>query len=589
MNHGFSVFIDNLPYNLDRFGLKGIFRKAGWVKDSYIPVKRSRSLRRFGFIRFWREEDARNSIRMFNDSTIRGAKIRVCMARFGKDGIATNSQQRARSFWRKKSSEGAKVLSNHMEQDLSRTLKGEVNVTFLEWLSRSLICVSDVPRDLEMLSKQLVKDDHPKVYALTKFKFILTFGTIDQMEASLANHVMLDKWFCEVKKWDIYEVCDTRRVWIEVFGVPPHGWNQQNFENIASIWGKVVCLETPIEDTISFESMRILIDSDRLQTIEGHLLLHLGDAGYRIKVKEASYSFQINPQFIVPDNSSPSEVRATNKASQEVQVLDTDVAVCVDRGTCHWPTTNRLEGANSDGAARASTDFAFADRIAHQLHMNRKSPSRSFESRTKTAQFSQNGFSEEIVKHSQKETESQYIKNNDHEIKWAAEQRKCLGSEVSPSFSNPNSQVNEPAVPPGFETQIVEGCDETSAPPGFEVLQPIVPSPSQKIKTKEFQNEGLSRRLTRSQSKRGLVSTERNHKNVSIVASVDGSTDVSPHSKESSKTTESLAKLAWESLEVGEILGVKVIGKKDLALKRITSALKKERKVRKVREAQKTK
>ena len=50
-----------------------------------------------------------------------------------------------------------------------------------------------------------------------------------------------------------------------------------------------------------------------------------------------------------------------------------------------------------------------------------------------------------------------------------------------------------------------------------------------------------------------------------------------------------MAKLAWESLEVGEILGVKVIGKKDLALKRITSALKKERKVRKVREAQKTK
>jgi len=41
-----------------------------------------------------------------------------------------------------------------------------------------------------------------------------------------------------------------------------------------------------------------------------------------------------------------------------------------------------------------------------------------------------------------------------------------------------------------------------------------------------------------------------------------------------------MAKLAWESLEIGELLGVKVIGKKDVALKRITSGLKKERKAR---------
>jgi len=151
-----------------------------------------------------------------------------------------------------------------MEQDQLRTLKGKVNDTFLDWLSRSLICVSNEPRDLEMLSKLLVKDDCSTVYALSKFKFILTFGTIDQMEVSLANHAVLDKWFYDVKKWDINEVCDTRRVWIEVFDVPPHGWTQQNFESIASMWGKLVCLETSIEDTISFESMRILIGSDRM-------------------------------------------------------------------------------------------------------------------------------------------------------------------------------------------------------------------------------------------------------------------------------------------------------------------------------------
>ena len=145
----------------------------------------------------------------------------VCMARFGKGGIAnnanhalkqswsSNSQQRTREVWRKKSTKGFKVLSNQMEQDPTRIMKGEVNGTFMEWLSRSLICVSNEPRDLEMLSKLLVKDGCSKLYALSKFKFILTFDTIDQMEVSLANHEELDKWFYDVKKWDIYKVCDT--------------------------------------------------------------------------------------------------------------------------------------------------------------------------------------------------------------------------------------------------------------------------------------------------------------------------------------------------------------------------------------------
>jgi len=63
-------------------------------------------------------------------------------------------------------------------------------------------------------------------------------------------------------------------------------------------------LETSIDDTISFESMRILIDSVGMQKIEGYLILHLGDAGYRVEIKEASCSSQINPQFIIPDGSS---------------------------------------------------------------------------------------------------------------------------------------------------------------------------------------------------------------------------------------------------------------------------------------------
>jgi len=47
--------------------------------------------------------------------------------------------------------------------------------------------------------------------------------------------------------------------------------------------------------------------------------------------------------------------------------------------------------------------------------------------------------------------------------------------------------------------------------------------------------------------------------------------------EDSAETTESMMKMAREALEIGEVLGIKVIGKKENALKSITSSLKTKR------------
>jgi len=52
-NREFSVFVRNLPGELDRFGLKGIFERVGRVCDIYIPDRLlRRNQKRFGFVRF---------------------------------------------------------------------------------------------------------------------------------------------------------------------------------------------------------------------------------------------------------------------------------------------------------------------------------------------------------------------------------------------------------------------------------------------------------------------------------------------------------------------------------------------------------
>ena len=84
----------------------------------------------------------------------------------------------------------------------------------------------------------------------------------------------LDLWLSDIKKWRVYEACESRRVWLEVFGIPSHAWCWENFKKIGDLWGTLICLGKPIPHTDSFESMKILITLDAFHTIEQGLLFY---------------------------------------------------------------------------------------------------------------------------------------------------------------------------------------------------------------------------------------------------------------------------------------------------------------------------
>jgi len=46
---------------------------------------------------------------------------------------------------------------------------------------------------------------------------------------------MLYNWFAEIRKWMISDACKTRRTWIEIFSLPPHGWHAENIVKIAEL------------------------------------------------------------------------------------------------------------------------------------------------------------------------------------------------------------------------------------------------------------------------------------------------------------------------------------------------------------------
>ena len=518
-----SVFVYNLPYELDQFGVAGIFRKAGTISDVYIPYhQKYKRSGRYGFVRFRTKEDAWRCIKSFHGRKIRGQRISVSLAKPKKQAPSwrnnwTRIQQRTAKFnkeWRKKDKDGLHMVEKtkreeHQaqqqkeDQKVYAVISGQVNSEMEEWLARTLVGTTAEPRDLATLASAVMSGYSPeiKVSAISCYQFLLVFPTVDKMLEALSNPMELEQWFIDIRKWGMEVCCETRRVWLDVIGIPPHGWVWENFKQIAELWGRMICLGKSSSNTESFEAMRILVATKVMQRIEAVVILQVGYGGYRVSVKETG---NISPM--------PSKVHHdAARVEADDQLSNTDIPGFedVDDNISNLEVEEgRLElnqiQKNSNGAEGKETPS------------NNESRLNTLEkTRTKTVSFSQNGYSEEIRKLNQHSRGRGNIKGQEEE------------------------KDNECIPPPGFE---------------FSKCQKL-----KEVCTSQVQ-----------QAEQQLAGKVGNQKEVTQQAI---SEDTSSNS-----TSESLIRLAQESLHISELLGVRVTGNVAVAISRITSPLKKGRK-----------
>ncbi|KAJ8439403.1 hypothetical protein Cgig2_001743 [Carnegiea gigantea] len=213
----FSGFINNLPHNLDTHGLKGIFQRAGKVSDSYMSTRKTRrNTMRFGFVRLWNRIDRQKRSQFAWLVSKKGNDFDHTGIKSGEPLVLANVRVKMR-----KSKGGIRMFNCQENQSHKKFLKGLANSEF-----EDLVCTSNEPRDLASIASAIINghDQCMKIHALSSFRFILTFRTLEMMEETLKKQEELDLWFSEIKKWSRYDCCENRRVWLEIHGVPSHGW-----------------------------------------------------------------------------------------------------------------------------------------------------------------------------------------------------------------------------------------------------------------------------------------------------------------------------------------------------------------------------
>ena len=191
-------------------------------------------------------------------------------------------------------------------------------------------------------------------------------------------------------------------------------------------------------------------------------------------------------------------------------------------------------------------------------------------SKTKTADLSGNGLSEVMAK-IKCHAPSQSEEVNGYTLHSVIQPKQGIGNSKLSNGLNHSSHSSELSAPPGFSLPIEEGGGETLAPPSFEGFKDSELKSSHKGKTLKRHTLNTEKRLTRSQAKMGKKFSSLD----------EGARGVNSLGSDSEGTTDSMIQLAKESLEIGEILRIKVIGNKKNALKGITNSLKTQRSCRK--------
>ncbi|MED6173486.1 hypothetical protein PIB30_059933 [Stylosanthes scabra] len=114
---------------------------------------------------------------------------------------------------------------------------------------------------------------------------LITFESESAKEKALSDNVLCAV-FDEIRPhWDIFWGL-SRRVWIEVMGLPIYVWSEETFKNIAKLWGSYVYSDDRTGESLSFTVARFLIDCFEWEPINEWVTLKVEDREFECFVKE---------------------------------------------------------------------------------------------------------------------------------------------------------------------------------------------------------------------------------------------------------------------------------------------------------------
>nr|GEV30073.1 glucose-methanol-choline oxidoreductase, FAD/NAD(P)-binding domain protein [Tanacetum cinerariifolium] len=288
-----SVFITNFP---DSFSARDLFKMCsiyGNVVDSYIPNKRSKAGKRFGFVCFITVFNMERLVNNLCTVWVGRYRLHANTVRFERTSLNNDKIQTKKKYEEKRSYTRDNNKDNRVKVFVNsyvHVVKGgtpSVNAKAVSFpamvleddclnqkdLAHSLMGGVKELASLSNLKKVLANEgfDNIEIEYLGEFWMPLKFAS-KESKTLFQENVGVGTWFSQLQQALMDFNIDGRITWVEIEGIPLKLWSDNTFKRIDSRWGVVLhvddqedgclhrrrmCIKTKVDKNI-FESFKII-------------------------------------------------------------------------------------------------------------------------------------------------------------------------------------------------------------------------------------------------------------------------------------------------------------------------------------------
>ncbi|GLT45333.1 hypothetical protein SLA2020_191700 [Shorea laevis] len=353
-----TFFFYNFPEELEAKFLWNCFQMYGKVVDVYIPSKRDKRGKRFGFVRLTGVNNEIQMEKRLNEIWIGSYKMRVKIAKDKQrqppqprklqgavkvNGSTSNMKrlvQPGQSYAQAVKGQGEKenkALEQLQEKDEEITLdkdvvktrvhenvaeeKREETIEYiptdeeLHWLEggmvvvvRSMALVSEIQQrmDLDGGSISLSPIGGRHVLLTERAAGYLS----DYMKL---NEGLFNLWFESIKPWEIATEEKSRMAWLRISGVPLKAWGERCFQMIGETVGEVLMIHEDTKKKSILWDGRILILCSDSSKITKRMKLKVGNQVHEIEIVEEEW--RSDPDWWLSENDWKSDLETESDDS----------------------------------------------------------------------------------------------------------------------------------------------------------------------------------------------------------------------------------------------------------------------------------
>ncbi|GJW59690.1 nucleotide-binding alpha-beta plait domain-containing protein [Tanacetum coccineum] len=325
-----SIFVTNFP---DQFYAKDLWKTCnqyGSVVDAFIPNRRSKAGKRFGFVSFVKVFDIDRLVNNLCTIWVDRYKLHANKARFQRPPQKNSSVQYPKKEVDKpvtnvgKMDSGGQGYSNSYIYVVRR---GTQAVTVEEESTPVLVldesCLNQNEFSTYLMGK--VKEfssltnlkvvlanegfDNIKLKYMGEYSVMIEFQSEELKDKFKAN-VSTRSWFSHLQQASSLFQNEERVTWLDIEGVPLKFWTKETSNKIASKWGDLLHVDD--EDETCFHSKRICIKTKLVENIFESFNIFFKGKVFWVRAKEVSGWI---PDFVEEeedDTDSEDEIRKAN-------------------------------------------------------------------------------------------------------------------------------------------------------------------------------------------------------------------------------------------------------------------------------------